>query len=161
MVTCFICNTVVINVRALKVHFQVFHQHHRFEQYHCVEDNCFRSYHLFNSFRRHYFRDHSSQLNNLTEENEQYPATDQVILVETDGSPSLELVSHSDLIEPVNDHSSSEQSSNQTHPCNFVVTPEVPLGQDLPHVSLEMALASLVASLYGSVNLPRNIVQII
>lgn len=67
MVTCFICNTVV-DLRVLKTHFQLFHQHHRFDQYHCVEDNCSRSYHLFNSFRRHYIRQHPSHPYTLTKE---------------------------------------------------------------------------------------------
>lgn len=150
MVTCFICSTVVIDLRALKIHFQLFHQHHRFEKYQCVEDNCSRSYHLFNSFRRHYCREHSSQGLVTAEDNETY----QDVSVESDYLPSQKLASLSDVTIPW-DNLPSEEPLNPSQPSRHIVRP------DSPHVSLEMALASLVATLYGSANLPRNIVQII
>ncbi|KAI8430594.1 hypothetical protein MSG28_000811 [Choristoneura fumiferana] len=70
---------------------------------------------------RHYFREHSNQVSALTEE---YPSvSDQDVLVETNCSPSQELVSQSDLTR--NDYLPSAEPLNQTNTMPAgVVTPE-------------------------------------
>lgn len=141
MVTCFICKTVVIDLRSLRTHFNFYHTHHSFEQYRCIENNCSRSYHLFNSFRRHYLKTHLSQAHMSTAET--IATTNQEILVEID-TPLLP--------EPACQSNSSPISS-------IYIAPEE--ATSVSNVSLNMAIASLIALLYGSVNLPRNIVQII
>lgn len=134
MVVCFLCETVIKDLRALRAHFQFFHYGHSFEQYRCAENDCSRSYHLFNSFRRHYLRTHSAQVTN-TENN--IMASEQV--------PSSSVQSSTRPVSISNDELA-------------VVEPEA--FSCLRHVPLETAIASLIAVLYGSANLPRNIVQI-
>lgn len=59
MVVCFLCKAELADLRALRVHFTFYHSNHSFEQYKCAEIGCFRSYHIFNSYRKHYIREHS------------------------------------------------------------------------------------------------------
>lgn len=143
MVTCFLCKTIVTDLRALRVHFQFFHRHHTFEQYHCVEGNCSRSYHLFHSFRRHYLREHNAD--ELLVENERSVIPNRQMPLEIDTTSSV--------VPPFRTFSYINNGSAVASP------PDVPTS--LRSIPLETAVASLIAILYGSANLPRNIVQII
>lgn len=137
MVVCFLCKTVIQDIGALRFHFQFYHSEHRFEQYRCIEDGCSRSYHLFNSFRRHYLRVHSTDALSNNQDIEGSHVTDAWSMTQEQvSSSSVQPVSHS-----------------------LVELPEV--SRSSRTVSLETAIASLIATLYGSANLPRNIVQII
>lgn len=150
MVTCFLCKTLLTDLRALRTHFNFFHKHHTFKKYCCVENGCSRSYHLFNSFRRHYLKNHctlaTTNTTTTTNENRQCSSTYYDAHYECSTSNAVE-----NNILPI-----SEPTLQPN--CNVpTLAPEV----SVPDVSLNMAVASMIALFYGSVNLPRNIVQII
>lgn len=146
MVTCFICKTLVTDLKALRTHFSFFHTHHTFDQYSCVETGCSRSYHLFNSFRRHYLKNHrtlaTTTNTTTTDENRQCSSTNYECSTSNDVENNILPLSEPTL------------ESN----CSI---PTLEEAVSVPDVSLNMAVASMIALFYGSVNLPRNIVQII
>lgn len=139
MVVCFLCAAEVIHFKALRVHFQFFHKNHYFEQYRCTESGCSRSYHLFNSYRRHYLKIHSTEEFLRNEEIEG--------LVDTNIEIPLEGVSSSSVVPP----------SSTGDDLSVIVAPDADIS--LCNVSLESTLALFIATLYGAANLPRNVVQ--
>lgn len=138
MVTCFLCKTVITDLRALRVHFEYFHSYPTFRQYQCAEGNCSRSYDLFDSFRKHYITHHSVTFI----ENEGLPVLSNKVLVPST-NPDVSILSD-DVCVPLD------------RPSFFVSTASADVC-----IPLERTLASLVAILYGSSILPRNIVELI
>ncbi|CAG9782655.1 unnamed protein product [Diatraea saccharalis] len=147
MVSCFLCATEVSNFKALRVHFQFFHKYHSFEQYRCTENGCSRSYHLFNSYRRHYLREH------LTEE---------LGIIENEGSLVTNISSQLHEDNSLTNTETPLETDFSSHVAlheSVGVAPNV--ANSSSSLTFETALASLIAALYGSANFPRNIIQIV
>jgi hypothetical protein len=143
MVVCFLCKVELADLRALRVHFTFYHSNNSFEQYKCAEIGCFRSYHTFNSYRKHYIREHSCTNSNVGVDQE--PASYSAI------------ESFSAVVDQLPESTVGELVvAAHEEP---VVTPEEQVS--LSSTDIETALASMIAVLYGSANLPRNIVQLI
>lgn len=53
MVICFICKQCFSTVHILTKHFQYKHFNYNFSVYFCAENDCNRSFHLLNSFKKH------------------------------------------------------------------------------------------------------------
>jgi len=53
MPICFICKQYLSSIKNLSKHFQFKHSSHDFSMYICAENDCDRSFHLLNSFKKH------------------------------------------------------------------------------------------------------------
>ena len=58
MVYCFLCNSQLKDFKSLRQHFSFTHVNHNFVFYKCQEGDCQRSFSIFNSFRRHFLKEH-------------------------------------------------------------------------------------------------------
>lgn len=68
-IKCAVCNLVFNTFKRLKSHMDFYHK--SVVTYSCASPGCFRSYGLFNSYRRHYLSIHNSLQNYNTNDMEQ------------------------------------------------------------------------------------------
>lgn len=135
------CHEKIGNLRTYRTHFQLFHSDiHNFL---CPVTNCGRSYTLFNSFRRHYVRNHSQPNDNG--DNDTNPT-------EPSSQPSVEAVEGGLELLSVQ---SSQDSASQTPSVSDALSEEKGAYQQLVSEKLEL----LFANLYAKPNLPINVVD--
>lgn len=135
MLTCFICRKQILNIKTLKLHFELLHSSKELRIYKCIEDDCNREFQLFNSFRRHIVREHLSNI------------TNNVLL------PSLNVVD----LETSDNTTGNDCKHQQPIPCSSSdPIPSEPLSCD---EIVENGLSMFIASLYANQSLSRNVVQ--
>nr|XP_049693403.1 uncharacterized protein LOC126053965 [Helicoverpa armigera] len=60
MPKCFLCLKDLTSVPNLMTHFSLNHERQNFSVYHCIEDDCNRSFHLRNTYRKHLYHSHAT-----------------------------------------------------------------------------------------------------
>lgn len=134
MPICFICKQCLSSIKNLNKHFQFKHSTHDFSMYMCVENDCNRSFHLLNSFKKH-LSTHMSET--LSHDNTSPLISNTSMVVNS-------CTSVSDFILPVN---------NSNYPASVTVT-----CFDNQSI-IETQYSNLIASLYSNPQVPRNVVQ--
>lgn len=133
MVSCFLCGSALADFKSLKYHFEFRHSDHNFLTYKCADVDCNRTFHIFNSFKRHFQKQHMSANN------------EQMIRRVGESNASFEIPEDSSI--PQNDLAKTSQPNPTTTISNTQMG------------TVTEALSLFIASLYGNIVLPRNAVQ--
>lgn len=141
-IECALCNSLFNSFRLLKVHMDFYHK--SIDKYSCSSPGCFRSYGLFNSYRRHYLACHNSR-----QDHSAIAPIDQI---------SNSAISQYQNINPTN--SNEEHSLTFTHRLN---TDDDYNNSNAPSTfnaqEFHKTLAKLGSKLYANPQVPLNIVD--
>jgi len=136
MPICFICKQHLSSIKNLKKHFQFKHSTDDFSMYICAENDCNRSFHLLNSFKKHLSTHMSETVSNVS-----------TSLVNSFSSIVVNNCSiDSNCIAPVNNTFFNSLAS------------DILTGFNNPSV-IENHYSTLMASLYSNPQVPGNVVQ--
>ncbi|KAL4718145.1 hypothetical protein ACJJTC_012992 [Scirpophaga incertulas] len=145
MVQCAICKENFSSLKQFKSHFTFYHPG---SSYLCVNNGCGRSYQLYNSFRRHYLKQHSDSLEPGLQasnpiEPQSYSSSEVLSTIEFQSCFSNDPSSHM----PSTSLTQNKSSTTHYKDMNFITVP------------LRNTLGPLFSSLYGNPHLPNNVID--
>lgn len=133
MVSCFLCGSVLADFKSLKYHFEFRHSDHNFSTFKCVGVDCNRTFHIFNSFKRHFQKQHISANNEQTSRRVD------------ESNAYFEIPEDSSILQ------NALAKTSQPNPATIISNTQMG--------TVTKALSLFIASLYGNIVLPRNTVQ--